>query len=301
MLRKILFICYIYSIQCFTQLNIISNIRHNRHPNKSIISMQDKLDNKLFNKIDKDKSGYIDKDELYDYYGKNDYMQNGDLDNNNLIDYAEFERLVNINKFGFANSGNLYVRNAIKFGLLNKNSILADGKASIFVGNKGFDPLNISTSIKTLRKYREAEIKHGRLAMLASVGWPISELYNPIISKYVHMPPLLNNNNKVPSILNGGLEKINPLFFMAIIVFTTTIESISLNKKYDEDKMPGDYGFDPLKFYIDKDPYTKRQLELKELNNGRLAMLAITYYSISEFIDNNAIINKTPYLFKSIL
>ena len=72
MLRKILFICYIYSIQCFTQLNIISNIRYNRLPNKSIISMQDKLDNKLFNKIDKDKSGYIDKDELYDYYGKND-------------------------------------------------------------------------------------------------------------------------------------------------------------------------------------------------------------------------------------
>jgi len=67
---------------------------------------------------------------------------------------------------------------------------------------------------------------------------------------------------------------------MSIIVFTSTIESISLNKDYNnyfDDRIPGDYGFDSLNFYSNKGEFTKRNLELKELNNGRLAMLAITY------------------------
>ena len=87
---------------------------------------------------------------------------------------------------------------------------------------------------------------------------------------------------------------------MAIIIFTATVESVALNRK-NEDYIPGDLGFDPLKLYVNKDPYIKRDLELKELNNGRLAMLAITYYAFSEFVNNNAITNLTPFLFKSTL
>jgi hypothetical protein len=35
----------------------------------------------------------------------------------------------------------------------------------------GFDPLGFAKSKKTLYWMREAEVKHGRLAMLAAVGW----------------------------------------------------------------------------------------------------------------------------------
>ena len=87
-----------------------------------------------------------------------------------------------------------------------------------------------------------------------------------LLISFILVINLLSNNNKVPSILNGGLEKINPVFFMSIIVFTTTIELVALNNNYKSDRMPGDLGFDPLKLYIDKDPITKRDLELKELN-----------------------------------
>ena len=38
-------------------------------------------------------------------------------------------------------------------------------------GDVGFDPLGFSKSAKTLYWMREAEVKHGRLAMLAAVGW----------------------------------------------------------------------------------------------------------------------------------
>ena len=112
---------------------------------------------------------------------------------------------------------------------------------------------------------------------------------------------LLSLNGKAPSVLNGGLDKINPVFFMAIIVFTATVESVALNKEYTNDTIPGDLGFDPLKLYVNKDPKTKRDLELKELNNGRLAMLAITYYALSEFVNNIPVIKETPFLFKSFL
>lgn len=241
-----------------------------------------------FNNIDIDKSGKLDISELEFFYGKNNYMDIADVNNDGEIDYLEFKRLSNIKKFGARNGGNLFVRNAINFGLLDKNSILADGEASIFNGNKGFDPLNCSTSISTLRRYREAEIKHGRLAMLGSVGWPLAEIYHPYLSK-LYGNNLLALNGKVPSLLNGGLDKINPAFFMAIIIFATTLESANIVKNYDIESIPGDLGFDPLNIYRTKSAKTKRELELKELNNGRIAMLAITYFAINEFITDTPI------------
>jgi hypothetical protein len=100
-----------------------------------------------FNDIDIDRSGKLDKNELDIYYGKINYMDIADLNKDEELDYLEFERLKNIKKFGIKNGGNLFVRNAVNMGLLDKNSILAEGQASIFLGNKGFDPLNCSTDI----------------------------------------------------------------------------------------------------------------------------------------------------------
>lgn len=299
-MKRIFYILSYISI-AFAFNNIVSpnNIRY--FSRISLKMQNNNINLKSFDKIDKDNSGKLDENEVNIYYGKNNtILKLGDLNNDKEIDFPEFERVVNIAKYGIENGGNLYVRNAIKFGLLKKNSIIADGIASTIVGNRGFDPLNCSTDIETLRRYREAEIKHGRLAMLATVGWPISELFHPYLSYITHRPNLLSYNNKVPSILNGGLEKINPIFFMAIIIFTTTIESSELYRT-DENYIPGDLDFDPLNFYKNKSEFTKRNLELKELNNGRLAMLAITYFAFNEFITNNPIVTNTPLFFKSFL
>ena len=179
----------IYFILSYISLAYAFNIivSPNNMPQKSRISLKMQNNNinlKSFDKIDKDNSGKLDENELKIYYDKNNtILKLGDLNNDNKIDFSEFERVANIEKFGIENGGNLYVRNAIKFGFLNKNSILAEGSASIIVGNKGFDPLNCATDIATLKKYREAEIKHGRSAMLATVGWPISELFHPYLSE----------------------------------------------------------------------------------------------------------------------
>ena len=266
-----------------------------------------KLTPEIFKQLDVDGGGSIDVAELKAIFGNNaakdidTLMKRADLDGNGELDYAEYERVMNMQKFGDAQGGNLYVRNAINLGLLKSDSILADGEASILVGNKGFDPLNCATNIETLKQYREAELKHGRLAMLAAAGWPVSELVQPWLSKALGAPDLLVGDEKAPSLVNGGLDKINPLFFMGIIIFSATVESVALKQARTDDYIPGDLGFDPLGLYTGKAPEVQRSLELKELNNGRLAMLAITYYALEEFVTKASVVNDTPLLFKSFL
>jgi Chlorophyll A-B binding protein len=47
----------------------------------------------------------------------------------------------------------------------------------------GFDPLGIVKTKKQLFALREAEIKHARIAMLAAIGWPSSELCHYTLAK----------------------------------------------------------------------------------------------------------------------
>ena len=251
----------------------------------------------LFAKLDADGSGTIDVNELK-LVAKDvdEIMARADLDGNGVIDYAEYERLMAMDKFSDAQGGNMYARNAISLGLLKKDSVLAD---NVMVGNKGFDPLNFATSTAQLKQYREAELKHGRLAMLAAWGWPVSELLQPMIAQYLKLPDLLTTSDKAPSVLNGGLDRIPPFFFLAIIIFSGTVESLALTTRtMGADYTPGDLGFDPLSLYSGKPERTKRLRELQELNNGRLAMIAITYYAAAEFLTNAAVVDAMP---KSIL
>ena len=49
-------------------------------------------------------------------------------------------------------------------------------------GDVGFDPLGFASSEADLMNYREAEVKHARLAMLAAAGWPLSEVFDKKIA-----------------------------------------------------------------------------------------------------------------------
>jgi len=136
-------------------------------------------------------------------------------------------------------------------------------------GDMGFDPLQIADSPDKLAWYREAEVKHSRLAMLAAFGWPVSEITN--------FGNLLTKDGRAPSLLNGGLGNINGVYWAAVVALAIYWEGQGLDKQYGkkDDYIPGMLGFDPLG--ADSDG-----MRAAEITNGRVAMMAITVYALEE-------------------
>merc|ERR1712146_606263 len=81
-------------------------------------------------------------------------------------------------------------------------------------GDFGFDPLGLGKDEATIMNYRAAEIKHARLAMLAAAGWPIAELYDGVLAKIIGASsPIETNGGLSPSVLNGGLGLVSPIYW----------------------------------------------------------------------------------------
>jgi len=165
-------------------------------------------------------------------------------------------------------------------------------------GDVGFDPLGFAKSPTDLMNYREAEIKHARLAMLAAAGWPLSEIFDRKIALAMHLNPLLDRAERVPSLLNGGLEKVNPFYWMACLGAAAAIEFYGLTKSNsgDESYFPGNLGFDPLGLYPENED-GQRRMQLAEIKNGRLAMISILGFAIQEFVFRVGVVDETPIFF----
>ena len=53
------------------------------------------------------------------------------------------------------------------------------------IGDRNFDPLSLRKRFPdSFIAFREAEIKHGRLAMLAAVAWPLQEILHPCVPQH---------------------------------------------------------------------------------------------------------------------
>merc|ERR1712194_591706 len=135
---------------------------------------------------------------------------------------------------------------------------------------------------------REAELTHGRVAMLATVGFLVGEA---VESKTV----LFNGDISGPAITQ--LAQVNPIFWLflgaGIAKAETKRAEIAFvepeNVKYDQPGMlraeyiPGDIGFDPLGLKP-TDATEFFELQTKELQNGRLAMLAAAGFMAQELV-----------------
>lgn len=150
---------------------------------------------------------------------------------------------------------------------------------------------------------RDAEVKHGRLAMLAAVGWPISELWHKNIANAFGLDSILRNGDRAPSILNGGLSNVwvTGMLIMSILI-AGMLEGKAMNDgnifwgaDKPKDYIPGDFKFDPLNLMNIRGD--KNQMILAEIKNGRLAMIAITAFAFQEFVTGLGVVDETPYLF----
>ena len=115
---------------------------------------------------------------------------------------------------------------------------------------------------------REAELKHGRLSMMAIVGVMVQ-------SAGVHWPGVAENSDwaSAPTTCGGWLAT-SVLVIIGLIEGQTSVGLYDLyNGVIPADREPGDIGFGTQ--FLSKDKVAADRMRLKELKNGRLAMLAI--------------------------
>lgn len=168
-------------------------------------------------------------------------------------------------------------------------------------GDVGFDPLGFAKSSEDLMKYREAEVKHARLAMLAAAGWPISELFDAKIAHTLGLSSVVDSADRAPSVLNGGLEKISPIYWVLCVAGAAAIDLYGIKSASNKaDYIPGNLGFDPLGMFPE-DKEGQKRMQLAEIKNGRLAMIAISAFAVQEFVSKVGVVNETPLFFRPLL
>jgi len=135
------------------------------------------------------------------------------------------------------------------------------------IGDVGFDPIGLSDNFD-LKWLRESELKHGRVSMLAVVGFVLSQFVNFPMYASMHV----DDSNMAPSVV-GVSAMLQIVFAAGIEEYRTNKGKITMEDMFeDSTRVPGDLGFDPLGYKKGGD-YAK--LQLNEIKNGRLAMLAI--------------------------
>lgn len=183
--------------------------------------------------------------------------------------------------------------------------------------NKKMLAMTAEEQAETVMWMRNAELKHARLAMLAAAGWPLSELWS-------FSDQLVETQGRAPSLFNGHLFDYFPFLVLAF----GGLSYFELQTK--ETVKDGDYSFDPLGVIDGLGPRLSRgngepprtwqglkwpttlwgftypmrfignleALKLAEIKNGRAAMMAITGFSVQEFVRGTPVIAQTPILFK---
>lgn len=127
-------------------------------------------------------------------------------------------------------------------------------------GDVGFDPLGLTNTIGNMNYVAAAELKHGRVSMLAVVGF--------VLQQYVHILCPESNPLKAITTLGYGPN-------LQILSFIGVIELATWKKTFSPEGKPGDLGFDPLKMSVGKSDVAIKNMQLKEIKNGRVAMIAI--------------------------
>jgi len=159
-----------------------------------------------------------------------------------------------------------------------------------------FDPLGLAEKATdaTLKRYREAEIAHGRVAMLAVIGFFVGE-------KVEGSSFLFDASISGPAITH--ITQVPDGFWAVIIAFVGAYEASRAEAGWVDpadcpvdqpgllldDYMPGDLKFDPLGLKPE-DPEEFEIMQTKELQHGRLAMLAAAGFLAQEAVDGKGII-----------
>jgi len=137
-----------------------------------------------------------------------------------------------------------------------------------WVGDVGFDPFGFSDGYD-MKWLREAEIKHGRASMLATLGF--------VSQQFLTLPGLqhVDDSNMAPTVI-GASAMLQIVAWAGAMEWWTNKGNVTMETMFsDPDRSPGDLGFDPMGLGVGLTEEEMSRRKLQELKNGRLAMLAI--------------------------
>jgi len=167
-----------------------------------------------------------------------------------------------------------------------------------------FDPANLIARadggvrpVEEIKRWREAEITHGRVSMLAALGFLVGE-------QLENFPIFLNVDGHVtgPAINHfQQVEARGAIFWEPVLLGIALCESYRVSVGWAnpvseqfntlrDDYSPGELGFDPLGLLNNASEEDKLDLQNKELNNGRLAMIGIAGFVAQELVDGQTIL-----------
>merc|ERR1711966_622718 len=158
-----------------------------------------------------------------------------------------------------------------------------------------FDPLGLSegASENELKRYREAELTHGRVAMLAAVGFFVGESpFHPLFG------------GRIEGIAINQFWQVPVGFWPVILLFIAVPETFRALRGWMEPTVqenyfqlrpgytPGDLDFDPAGFKpTDMEEF--KLMQTKELQHGRVAMLASAAFMIQELGSGKSVYDYT--------
>eukprot|EP00471_Norrisiella_sphaerica_P007190 CAMPEP_0184478024 /NCGR_PEP_ID=MMETSP0113_2-20130426/142_1 /TAXON_ID=91329 /ORGANISM="Norrisiella sphaerica, Strain BC52" /LENGTH=233 /DNA_ID=CAMNT_0026855657 /DNA_START=112 /DNA_END=813 /DNA_ORIENTATION=+ len=160
---------------------------------------------------------------------------------------------------------------------------------------KFWDPAGFSKDLtpNELKRYREAELTHGRVAMLGALGFLTQEAFHPLFGGDIDGPAIKHFEEIVAKA---------PTFWYPVMLAIAVAElgraRIGWQDPFDggslfglrEGYTPGDIGFDPLGLKP-QNSADYMNMQNKEINNGRLAMMALAGFIAQELANGKPIVS----------
>merc|ERR1711881_700080 len=155
-----------------------------------------------------------------------------------------------------------------------------------------FDPLGFCSADDVtegkIKFYREVELKHGRVGMLAALGFVVGENFHPLFGGDIDVPSYLAFQETPlqtfwPAVVGAiAIPEIFSVFsFETPALFAQKGGEVGNPWEIRSDFESGDLGFDPLGLKP-TDPEELKTMQTKELQNGRLAMIAAAGMIVQE-------------------
>ena len=181
--------------------------------------------------------------------------------------------------------------------VVSKLAMSAEGLPGALAPVGFFDPLGLSSG-KTdgeIKKIREAELKHGRVSMLAFVGILVGESFNPLFDGKIGGPAIYQFQQA---------DDLVSFFWVGVLFVIALIEGQNILSGWEsvedtqnrgatvanlkDSYVNGDLGFDPLGLKP-TDSSKFDEIRTKELQNGRLAMLGVAGIVAQELVNGKGV------------